>query len=144
MIGLTWLTFASQVSNNLLQISIAIGFTGFAIFGALGPALEMAVEFTYPVPEGTSSSLMWAGGQFCGLAFIGLMQGPLKDETGRMVNGMWMLVAVTLVSFCFALLLTPDYRRVRIEEERKTQRLLQGLGYNDAEEGANNSDELNV
>ncbi|XP_038070814.1 solute carrier family 49 member A3-like isoform X5 [Patiria miniata] len=55
-----------------LGIPVAIFAVGFGLFGfAMFPiALELGVECTYPVAEGTSSSLLQISGQFQGIILI--------------------------------------------------------------------------
>ncbi|XP_033633355.1 solute carrier family 49 member A3-like [Asterias rubens] len=55
-----------------MGIGVAVGAIGFGLFGfALFPiALELGVECTYPVAEGTSAGLLQISGQFQGIILI--------------------------------------------------------------------------
>lgn len=60
-------------------VAVSLALFGFSGFGILPAALELSVELTYPVSEGTSAGFMWMSGQVFGiiLTFIcGAMKNP--------------------------------------------------------------------
>eukprot|EP00040_Diaphanoeca_grandis_P030333 m.179170 g.179170 ORF g.179170 m.179170 type:complete len:259 (-) comp31960_c0_seq1:41-817(-) len=65
--------------NNLTLVILTSAFLGFGFFSTLPISLELAVELTYPVPEGTSASLLWFAGSFLSIP-ITLAMAALKSD----------------------------------------------------------------
>lgn len=60
-------------------IAVSLALFGISAFGILPTAIELAVELSYPVPEGTSAGFMWMSGQIFGIIMIfvcGAMRNP--------------------------------------------------------------------
>eukprot|EP00040_Diaphanoeca_grandis_P030334 m.179177 g.179177 ORF g.179177 m.179177 type:complete len:529 (-) comp31960_c0_seq2:41-1627(-) len=83
--GISLATFAFFVQdysphpNNLTLVILTSAFLGFGFFSTLPISLELAVELTYPVPEGTSASLLWFAGSFLSIP-ITLAMAALKSD----------------------------------------------------------------
>eukprot|EP00042_Codosiga_hollandica_P008855 m.20346 g.20346 ORF g.20346 m.20346 type:complete len:220 (+) comp31929_c0_seq1:656-1315(+) len=57
--GAAFMFVAVLKADNFALILVAAALMGFSAFGALPVALELCVECTYPVNEGTSAGFMW-------------------------------------------------------------------------------------
>lgn len=115
--------------SHKAQLAIASGVMGMFCFAVLPIALELGVECTFPVSEGTSAGFMWISGQFFGTIFILLMEYPLLGQerwvnttnatdnstTGKkypdMQNSCWFLVGVGAFASIMLLLMRTEYRR---------------------------------
>jgi len=95
--GLIGMTFAT--SYGLLLIS---GFVfGFFLLSSGPIVLQYGVEVTRPVPEGTSTNLLWFLGQVSGIIFIFAMDA-LKGAGGSMTTSLVVLTGLMFLSFLLA------------------------------------------
>jgi len=76
--------------DELTTVILTSALLGFGFFSTLPLTLELGVELTYPVPEGTSASLLWLFGNFFGfpitLAMVALESDPI-NTTQFDING---------------------------------------------------------
>eukprot|EP00126_Sphaerothecum_destruens_P006581 Sdes_comp19430_c0_seq1m10804 len=123
-----WLNFAMR-PGKLIQIYFACFFLGTAAFIVLPTALELGVESTYPVAEGTSAGFLWMAGNLFGIVCIEvatLLKAPEKgvdpslevcseNAGGDMSNSLWFLFACTALGCFFILLFNTEYHRLKSE-----------------------------
>ena len=75
-LGLPW--YASHISHFVIHI-----LAGLAAFAILPVALELSVETTYPVNEGTSAGFLWVAAQAFSIGIVSSMEaleGPFVFE----------------------------------------------------------------
>ncbi|KAF9557986.1 hypothetical protein EC968_007323 [Mortierella alpina] len=96
---------------------------GFASFAALPPALELAVEITYPVTPASSTSILWAAGQALAIVFATIAQTlhTLNSSKSKELNSP--LIFLTGCCFVFGvvptLLIRSPYWRMEAEKEAR-------------------------
>ncbi|KAI9359238.1 major facilitator superfamily domain-containing protein [Zopfochytrium polystomum] len=95
----------------LYAAAAVIGFCGVPI---LPLCLEMGVECTHPVAEGTSSGIMWGITQGLSIVFI-LLSNALTDPSGDMKKAMVMLCALLAVPMVLLQFYNVENRRIRLE-----------------------------
>lgn len=101
-------------------VSISTGLMGFFCFAALPVALELSVECTYPVDEGTSAGLMWLTGQLFGIIITFSMdglQGSKEDGFADpvMTNSCWFVTAMAGFAAFLLFFFKTDYRRLSVD-----------------------------
>eukprot|EP00053_Salpingoeca_punica_P019830 m.203080 g.203080 ORF g.203080 m.203080 type:complete len:454 (-) comp17732_c0_seq2:334-1695(-) len=117
--------------GNFGLLLTASGLTGFFAFGILPVALELSVECSYPVSEGSSAGYLWLNGQALGIVTTFSMNAfadhakknyypDPEDKTqmkgyADMTDASWFMVACAAVSTLLILGFTSEYRR-RIAE----------------------------
>jgi len=65
--------FIALILKSYLAVCVVSFFTGFFTFSLLPTALELGVECTFPVPEGTSTGLLWMSSQLASLIIQSIM-----------------------------------------------------------------------
>eukprot|EP00047_Mylnosiga_fluctuans_P024448 m.161192 g.161192 ORF g.161192 m.161192 type:complete len:487 (-) comp9862_c0_seq7:260-1720(-) len=112
--------------------------TGFFVFAALPVSLELCVECTYPVKEGTSAGFMWMMGQVTGIIFIFTMNAlagsantfisgqtfpngtyfanATVDSYDDMTNASWVAVAGGGLATILLMFFRSDYKRMLAEQ----------------------------
>ncbi|KAJ3101732.1 Major facilitator super domain-containing protein 7 [Phlyctochytrium planicorne] len=91
--------------------SVLIGLGGFPV---LALSLELGVECTYPVAEGTSSGLLWTGVQAWGI--IGLIiSNACRNVDGTMRSALGVTLAMVGISMLIAPFYNAISRRMAIE-----------------------------
>ncbi|KAI5784502.1 major facilitator superfamily domain-containing protein [Pyronema domesticum] len=84
MIGAAYVAFIwAPEGGRILAPYIVGALLGAASFCLMPLALELSVEFTYPVAPEWSSSALWCGGQLMGAVLL-LVMDRMKDEKGDM------------------------------------------------------------
>lgn len=84
-----WFTLVAREQSsdaNFAMLAGACGFIGMFCFALLPVMLELGVECTYPVAEGTSAGFLWMNGQIFGIVFIEVMQAMTNSVTGDMTK----------------------------------------------------------
>jgi MFS transporter, FLVCR family, MFS-domain-containing protein 7 len=82
LVSICYLAFIWVIRPNAYAgICVLCAVLGAASFSLLPLALELAVEFTHPVPPEVSSAIYWIGGQFLGGIFI-IIMNALRDDEG--------------------------------------------------------------
>jgi MFS family permease len=125
-------------------VAVSLALFGLSGFGILPAALELAVELTYPVSEGTSAGFMWMSGQIFGiiLTFVcGAMKNPvvrrfltlhstflspcswrrylLVFQTKDMTNALWLLTASGVLMAVLSFFQYGDYKRLKHDKQLK-------------------------
>lgn len=101
-------------------VSISTGMMGFFCFAALPVALELSVECTYPVDEGTSAGLMWLTGQLFGIIITFAMDGlqgskePGIDQPS-MTNSCWFVTSAAGFAAFLLMFFKTDYKRLSVD-----------------------------
>jgi len=101
---------------GIMIVSVLLGVASFSVLPA---ALELAVEITYPVTPASSTSILWAFGQFMGIIFL-LVSGQLQDnqlsET-KGINPPMIFLAAWCVLFGMVpgFMINSPYRRLEAE-----------------------------
>ncbi|XP_069818307.1 solute carrier family 49 member A3 [Dendropsophus ebraccatus] len=137
--ALTVIAFAvvsnmKKVAPALVVICSLLGFFGFAIYPI---AMELAVECSYPVGEGSSTGLAFISGQVQGIIFMVLFQSLTKPYvvSPQSSCGMnqteiydWSIATLVMAGICsigaciFIIFFHTDYKRLKAEgvaEKRK-------------------------
>ena len=96
--GLIGVTFAK--SYWLLLLSGVV--FGFFLLSSGPVVFQYGAEIANPVPEGTSTSLLWFTGQVSGIVFIFGMN-VFRTSGGSMAPSLLVLIGLMLVSFILAL-----------------------------------------
>ena len=101
-------------------VAISTGLMGFFCFAALPVALELSVECTYPVDEGTSAGLMWLVGQMFGIIITFSMDGLSGDrEDGNtepvMTNSCWFVTSMAGLAAFLLLFFRTEYKRLSVD-----------------------------
>eukprot|EP00735_Rhodelphis_limneticus_P012634 TRINITY_DN5950_c0_g1::TRINITY_DN5950_c0_g1_i1::g.9952::m.9952 TRINITY_DN5950_c0_g1::TRINITY_DN5950_c0_g1_i1::g.9952 ORF type:complete len:434 (+),score=78.02,sp/Q28FF3/MFS7A_XENTR/38.46/4e-92,MFS_1/PF07690.11/3.6e-31,MFS_1/PF07690.11/1.9e+03,MFS_2/PF13347.1/4.3e-07,MFS_2/PF13347.1/4.6e+02,Nodulin-like/PF06813.8/0.00011,Nodulin-like/PF06813.8/3.9,OATP/PF03137.15/19,OATP/PF03137.15/0.0023,SPC25/PF06703.6/0.063,NADH_oxidored/PF08040.6/15,NADH_oxidored/PF08040.6/30 TRINITY_DN5950_c0_g1_i1:108-1409( len=105
-------------SDRDVELGIICGVMGFCCFSLLPVSLELAVETTYPVAEGTSAGLMWLMGQIFGLISIGMMDLLRDDENDDdMTNATYFMSGLAFVGAGAILFFNSNYKRLEAEKE---------------------------
>ncbi|KAG8594992.1 hypothetical protein GDO81_001389 [Engystomops pustulosus] len=144
--SLTVIAFAvasnlKNIAPLLVVICSLIGFFGFAIYPI---AMELAVECSYPVGEGSSTGLAFISGQVQGLIFMVVFQSLTKPYAVSPLSscGMnqteiydWSMATLVMAGICsigaciFIIFFHTDYKRLKAEagteEERPEDALVQ-------------------
>ena len=79
--SMAFFTFSNK-PDHYAMVLVASGVMGVFCFAILPLALELGVEITYPVCEGTSSGFLWMAGQFFGIIIL-LGMGSLKGRFSK-------------------------------------------------------------
>ncbi|XP_056374234.1 solute carrier family 49 member A3 [Hyla sarda] len=131
--SLTVIAFAvvsnlKKVAPLLAVICSLLGFFGFAIYPI---AMELAVECSYPVGEGSSTGLAFISGQIQGLIFMIIFQSLTKPfavspESSCGMNQIeiydWSTATLVMAGICsigaciFIIFFHTDYKRLKAEE----------------------------
>jgi len=139
--SMAFFTFSNK-PDHYAMVLVASGVMGVFCFAILPLALELGVEITYPVCEGTSSGFLWMAGQFFGIIIL-LGMGSLKDkilETGLnetlgvnatsgdetvedMTRSMWMAVGCAGLASLILLPMQTKYHRLDAEATARTNEL---------------------
>ncbi|XP_044141659.1 solute carrier family 49 member A3 [Bufo gargarizans] len=116
-----------KVAPLLVVICSVLGFFGFAIYPI---AMELAVECSYPVGEGSSTGLAFISGQIQGLIFMVLFQSLTKPYAASSLSscGMnqieiydWSVATLVMAGICsigaciFIIFFHTDYKRLKAE-----------------------------
>ncbi|XP_070541234.1 solute carrier family 49 member A3-like [Ptychodera flava] len=144
-VSCSFLAVISQQPNQTILTGVASGLVGFFSFALLPVCLELGVECTYPVAEGTSAGLLFTSGQIQGIAYVYIMQGlgrhltPSQLETQQCTNSslsvdiqpkdmtISVLVFAGMASFAAAIFIIffyTDYKRLKAEECEAAERIL--------------------
>ncbi|XP_034241522.1 feline leukemia virus subgroup C receptor-related protein 2-like isoform X3 [Thrips palmi] len=73
---------ASFLATSIWVVYLTSFFLGFFLTGYLPLGFELAVELTYPEPEGTSAGLLNVSAQVFGIVFTELCGLPLERQSG--------------------------------------------------------------
>ncbi|TPX30168.1 hypothetical protein SmJEL517_g06202 [Synchytrium microbalum] len=113
-VGMIFFVLALQYqSTPLVYIGATlIGGGGFPLIPII---LELGVECTYPVDEGTSSGLLWMISNLSGVIFV-IVAAHLRTSDGKMFNSAIMLAVIAGVAFLMSWLYTATSRRVALEK----------------------------
>ncbi|KAI9359236.1 major facilitator superfamily domain-containing protein [Zopfochytrium polystomum] len=124
-----------RMAMKILAVGIAVGvilYTAFASPGNIGElygaaaiigisgmpllplCLEMGVECTHPVAEGTSSGIMWGLTQFLTVVMT-LVSNALTDPDGDMKKAMYLLVAMVILPMVLLQFYNVSNRRIMFE-----------------------------
>eukprot|EP00051_Salpingoeca_urceolata_P023579 m.401137 g.401137 ORF g.401137 m.401137 type:complete len:462 (-) comp20115_c6_seq1:286-1671(-) len=110
--------------DNWAMLAFANSVMGFFCFAALPVALELCVECTFPIHEGTSGEMVWASGQIFGIiAIFGMdaLKGEVQENTDdyrAMDNSLWFMVGLGAVSLVAGLLFNTEYKRLKEDHGR--------------------------
>ncbi|XP_066587374.1 uncharacterized MFS-type transporter C09D4.1-like isoform X2 [Prorops nasuta] len=107
-IGMIIFTFTLDV-GKIYVVYITAAILGFFMTGYLPVGFEFAAELTYPEPEGTSTGLLNAVTQVCGIAFTSL-SGYLLSIWGDFISNI-VLCGVLAVGACLTAIIPNDLRR---------------------------------
>ncbi|XP_073517802.1 solute carrier family 49 member A3 isoform X2 [Phyllobates terribilis] len=144
--ALTVIAFAmvsnlKKVAPLLVVISSLLGFFGFAIYPI---SMELAVECSYPVGEGSSTGLAFISGQVQGLIYMVLFQSLTKPYAASPLSSCgknqteiydWSIATLVMAGICsiaaciFIIFFHTDYKRLKAElaaeKEKHEDRLVQ-------------------
>ncbi|XP_066589928.1 heme transporter FLVCR2-like [Prorops nasuta] len=107
-IGMLIFTFTLNV-GKIYVVYITAAILGFFMTGYLPVGFEFAAELTYPEPEGTSTGLLNAETQACGIVFT-LMSGYLLSVWGDLISNV-VLCGVLAIGTCLTAIIPNDLRR---------------------------------
>ncbi|CAJ0928788.1 unnamed protein product [Ranitomeya imitator] len=130
--ALTVIVFAvvsnlKKVAPLLVVICSLLGFFGFAIYPI---SMELAVECSYPVGEGSSTGLAFISGQVQGLIYMVLFQSLTKpyaasplSQCGKNQTEIydWSIATLVMAGICsigtciFIIFFHTDYKRLKAE-----------------------------
>lgn len=112
-------------------VVVACSLIGFFCFAAMPVALELGVEVTYPVSEGTSAGFLWISGNLFGTISIFAMDAmrggekavPVFNATGfetddyfpDMVNASWLMCGFVGFGMCCGWFINSPYYRQEAE-----------------------------
>ena len=101
-------------------VCISTGLMGFFCFAALPVALELSVECTYPVDEGTSAGLMWLVGQLFGIIITFSMDGLRGERIDGnkepvMTNSCWFVTSMAGLAAFLLLFFRTEYKRLSVD-----------------------------
>ncbi|XP_077992079.1 solute carrier family 49 member A3-like [Glandiceps talaboti] len=145
-----FLAVISQQPDQPVLTGVASGMLGFFAFALLPVCLELGVECTFPVAEGTSAGLLYISGQIQGIAYIFIMQGlgrPLSPSqeihqvcsnstsisTGAEPKDMTISVLVfagmaSLAACILIIFFNTEYKRLKSEECQAADKILNFSG----------------
>ncbi|XP_029458607.1 solute carrier family 49 member A3 [Rhinatrema bivittatum] len=121
---------ASQLRKQIILLAVICSVFGFCGFSIYPICMELSVECSYPVGEGTSTGLIFISGQIQGIIYILLFQSlatPLADakfstcNTNEVLSLDWKvstLVMAGICSFgacCFVHFFHTDYKRLHAD-----------------------------
>lgn len=112
LVGMAAFT-ASFFSTSIWVIYLTSGLLGFFLTGYLPLGFELAVELTYPEPEGTSAGLLNVSAQVFGIIFTELTSLPL-ERPGLANPHLWVnatLAAALLVGAVLTALVPAGLKR---------------------------------
>uniref|UniRef100_A0A8C5W9B8 Solute carrier family 49 member 3 n=1 Tax=Leptobrachium leishanense TaxID=445787 RepID=A0A8C5W9B8_9ANUR len=134
----------SNMRNQAIPLGIICSLYGFFGFAAYPIAMELAVECSYPVGEGTSTGLSFISGQIQGLIYMLLFQGLTKPVASSSLSSCgvdqieisdWsvstlVMAALTCLASCvFVIFFHTDYKRLlreaNTEDNEETERELE-------------------
>eukprot|EP01136_Pigoraptor_vietnamica_P017044 Opistho-1_new@61670 len=113
-----WFALASRHSGAFVPLAASCALMGVCCFSILPVCLELSVECTYPISEGTSAGFLWMAGQVFGVAFIFAMNGLKSGPTEDMDHSNWFMVGMAGIAMIAALLFNGNYHRVDHEFRR--------------------------
>ena len=113
-LAVVWFSVASHKSDNMASIAVALAVFGACGFAIIPVCMELGVESSYPVPEGTSAGFLWLSGQVFGIVFIVVMDALRNDNLDR---GLYFLIAMAAVACLVAFSWHGPYRRVDAERQ---------------------------
>ncbi|ORX94736.1 MFS general substrate transporter [Basidiobolus meristosporus CBS 931.73] len=108
--------------NNFAWICVNFGAIGMLAFAGLPVCLELGVETTFPVDEGTSSGILWMCAQFFGFVTMFIMDalraGPESNPPYHMKYSLiFSATLVSLVCLLGLVLFRSENRRQNTAEE---------------------------
>ncbi|TPX48358.1 hypothetical protein SeMB42_g03034 [Synchytrium endobioticum] len=114
MIGMIFFTLALHFQSAALVYigAILIGGGGFPLIPII---LELGVECTYPVDEGTSSGVLWTISNLAGVLFV-IGADKLRAPDGKMFDSAVMLSIIGGLAFVFTWFYTAQSKRVTLEK----------------------------
>ena len=105
-----WFALA-LVPDNRVVIACSLAVLGFSALSVLPVVLEVGVEYTYPIPESTSSGFLCAWANLFAIIYIGVLS---------FVNGQaWIGLGTFVVALILVLFLQREYRRLDFERKLK-------------------------
>ncbi|XP_038626104.1 solute carrier family 49 member A3 [Tachyglossus aculeatus] len=119
----------SQLRNQTVWLAVICSLFGLFGFSTYPISLELAVECSYPVGEGTSTGLVFVLGQVEGMIFMLLLQAlavqhpdvPFSTCKTKEASLDWstsllvMAGLCSICSICFVLFFHTDYKRIHAE-----------------------------
>lgn len=103
--GMTGFTLALR-THDLLLVYITSGFLGFFMNGFLTVGYEFGAELTYPHAESTTSGLLNAAGELCGVALV-LVAGNVLEDWGDLSTNLC-LTAVLIIGLILSFPISKD------------------------------------
>lgn len=101
--------FTLSLEKEVMSLTyVSSIFLGFFMNGYLTVGYEFGAELTYPESEATSSGLLNAGGELCGVISV-LVAGVVLDKYGAFVTN---LLLVALLVFGFLLCIFVNGKRL--------------------------------
>ncbi|XP_069486701.1 solute carrier family 49 member A3 isoform X3 [Ambystoma mexicanum] len=134
MAALASIAFAlvSRLPNQPALVAAVCSLFGFFGFSIYPISMELAVECSYPVGEGTSTGLVFIAGQIQGIIFMLLLQAVTKQLADAPLSACnaeldtpldWKAPTLLLAGICsvgaciFILFFRTDYKRLHAEAE---------------------------
>ncbi|KAJ3413866.1 Major facilitator super domain-containing protein 7 [Chytridiales sp. JEL 0842] len=114
-IGTVSFFFGATSRNTHIALYIGSALIGLGGFPTMPVSLELGVECTYPVPEGTSSGLLWMNAQIWGVILL-VASNALRDSgDGNLRRALWLLVGVIFVPVVLAMFYSSENKRIVLE-----------------------------
>eukprot|EP01137_Pigoraptor_chileana_P030615 Opistho-2@17354 len=113
-----WFALASRKSHAFVPLAISCALMGICCFSILPVCLELSVECTYPISEGTSAGFLWMAGQVFGVAFIFVMNALKSGPNDDMDHSNWFMVGMGGLAMIAALCFNGNYHRIDHEVRR--------------------------
>eukprot|EP01135_Chromosphaera_perkinsii_P001434 Nk52_evm2s169 gene=Nk52_evmTU2s169 len=125
--------------GNLIQLYISCLIIGVCAFIVLPVTLELGVESTYPVAEGTSAGFLWMSGQIFGIILIftaDALKGPYSNTSGEcnenaggdMTDSLWAMSGFFVAGCVIVMFFNSDYLRVQAENRNKLEIVVDSSG----------------
>ncbi|KAI9338524.1 major facilitator superfamily domain-containing protein, partial [Obelidium mucronatum] len=109
--------FSASFTDRRVLLFASAAVTGIGGFALAPIALELGVECTYPVGEGTSAGLIQTAGQFFGVVVL-LVSNALRASDGSLSDAMIWRIGVCGVVMLIVPLYTANNRRIDLETEQ--------------------------
>ncbi|KAJ3146186.1 hypothetical protein HK101_002361 [Irineochytrium annulatum] len=116
VVGMILFIVATMAPGREIMLYLASAFIGVGGFPSIPIALELGVECTFPIAAGTTSGLLWIGGQIMGLPLL-LISDALRDPQGGLRNAMYLMLFAFLAAAVCAQFYKAGNRRVLLEAE---------------------------
>ena len=104
--------------DNMVSLSFSLASLGFFALGLVPVALELTVEYTFPIAELISSALLLTICSLVAFVFIFMMSALLQTENSQNAN--WFCLGALGFGLFASFFLTTDYKRLQYDSDHST------------------------